>query len=89
MGRRPSVEPGGPPGMTALRLKRLLEPGRLEEDQWGAERGGGGILVEEPKLEPACDVGAAGAGGSDDSPGTCWGDGALKHGDSGVSVGDT
>lgn len=52
-------------------------------------RAGRGVLVEEPMPEPACDVGAAGAGGSDDSPGTCWGDGALKHGGGGFSAGDT
>ena len=41
-------------------------------------RAGRGVLGEEPMPEPACDVGAAGAGGSDDSRGTCWGDGALS-----------
>ena len=52
-------------------------------------RAGRGVLVEEPMPEPACDVGAAGAGGSDESPGTCWGNGALKHGGGGFSAGDT
>lgn len=42
----------GPPGMMALRLKRLLEPGRLAEDPWGAERGGASLWRSRCQSQP-------------------------------------